>query len=198
MTRLDATVQARHQTHECLRMRIYGLTNHGANICGAFQEASGQPVSCNLCGYTAEVHLLRDALVLIEYLTAATDAQEAELEQARADAEVLVMEQLSGQAWCQGIRPVIEAANADEFVSKVLDAIHADRAQSSIRIESLQAKLTAQEAEIARLIEVATKARNTFQWLDSQGGHGLREHGEMRGCIAEIDKALGASHDESR
>ncbi len=49
-----------------MRARIYGLANRGADICACFQPRShddgGLAQSCAVCGYYADVHLLRDAL----------------------------------------------------------------------------------------------------------------------------------------
>lgn len=46
----------------------------------------------------------------------------------RQAGEALVMAQLCGQAWTQGIRPAIEADSADEFVARVIRAIREESA----------------------------------------------------------------------
>lgn len=66
-----------------------------------------------------------DGLPKSSQQVAVPPATEAETEPCER-CEALVMEHLSAQAWCQGVRPHIEAQNADDFVSRMLAAIRAE------------------------------------------------------------------------
>jgi hypothetical protein len=57
----DARRVAPPEPLEALRARIYGLVNRGSEICVAHFNFNGTP-SCERCGYTDDVHLLRDIL----------------------------------------------------------------------------------------------------------------------------------------
>lgn len=49
-----------------IKARIDGLVDRGAHICREFVfTTEGSPVTCATCGYSAEIHLLRDALALV-------------------------------------------------------------------------------------------------------------------------------------
>jgi hypothetical protein len=48
------------------RGRIHGLVNRGAEVCKQFVPQSERPVSCKRCGYTSEIHLIRDLLAVVE------------------------------------------------------------------------------------------------------------------------------------
>ena len=57
----DVVGAAGPETLQRLRARIHGLVNRGREICDAFKAPGGE-VSCDRCGYDADVHLLRDLL----------------------------------------------------------------------------------------------------------------------------------------
>lgn len=61
------------ELRERLRARIELLVNRGADICQEFQSMpaggweNGPASSCHRCGYTADVHLLRDLHIAVKF-----------------------------------------------------------------------------------------------------------------------------------
>jgi uncharacterized protein (DUF2267 family) len=75
---------------------------------------------------------VHEARQLADYLA-------AQSEPPQDDMDALVMAQLIAQAWCQGVRPRIEASNADEFVSAIIRAIRAEPPQEGWQHKLLEA-----------------------------------------------------------
>lgn len=48
-----------------LMARIHGLVDKGSHICEDYVPDADMPRSCKRCGYEADLHLLRDALVAL-------------------------------------------------------------------------------------------------------------------------------------
>lgn len=56
------TTAFKQQLIEKLTYRIRGLMSHGQYICADYQAATENDILCARCGYTADVHTLRDCL----------------------------------------------------------------------------------------------------------------------------------------
>jgi hypothetical protein len=61
-----------------IEMRITSLVNRGRDICAAYEprEPLHSVPGCNRCGYTSDVHLLRDILAILDAPRTTPPAQE--------------------------------------------------------------------------------------------------------------------------
>jgi hypothetical protein len=57
--------------------RIYKLADRGKHICPSFQHSDERAISCAICGYTSDVHLIRD-LLLVKAESPAQETGEAQ------------------------------------------------------------------------------------------------------------------------
>jgi predicted RNase H-like nuclease (RuvC/YqgF family) len=120
---------------ERLEARIHGLLHRGTHICPEFVPSSSLPMACNLCSYTPEIHLLRDALADLARVTeelkaerekhdeeaytdmkAAKESAERELDRLRAQMEALIVK---WREWAQKQR-ALSALQRDSYSEAVL------------------------------------------------------------------------------
>lgn len=150
------------------KTRIYSLVKHGAEICPQFTYGDAIPVSCQRCGYTADVHLIRDLLAARAHdqqRIADLSVQNERLTLQARDISLMLSESgcgampiVEGVRWLIGydhrLRAALSTAEAtSQQQAKELADLEATIDRNDVHTVGLLAQLDTAEATIASLRE---------------------------------------------